>query len=201
MVSSEDPRLSFRPLGVASTLAAVAAGTALVQFHPGSGAVAFLDWGRLLVVVVPTWAVLFAAERVGLRRFRSAHRPSYPPLLPVLVLTFGVAFALVALVNCIGPSRSRAIRPEVREVLGLEWRAVTPVGDPLPSYEGHRAGRPTGDGIAVVASWRAPGEELQLPLDEEAYQDPRARPAPLEVREADGFLGVPYVASVRFVEP
>ena len=82
--------------------------------------------------------------------------------------------------------------------MGREWRAVTSVGDPLPGV----AGRPTGDGSMFVASWRTPGEELELDVDSDDLRAALRHPgAPLEVREVAGFLGVPYVSSVHFVAP
>lgn len=190
----EDPRLIFRPLKLFLELAALALGAALIQFRPGSGALLILDWPRLLLLAAPGWAALVAAERWFLRGYRAERRGSYPSLFSVLVVGFALSVWLVAVVNGALPSAARTLRPEVRGVYALEFRARSPLGQLLPGLPG----RASGEGEAQVASWRVPGEDLFLPLDAPAFAAMRPG-APLEVREQAGFLGVPYVAAVRWV--
>lgn len=184
------------PTRIGTSLAGVLAGSTLLWEHPGIGAVAVLSWPRLLLTAVPLLAVLFAVERRLSRRLRAREYSPYPATFPVVLVLFAVSVLLVGAANGWLPSPRRVLHPPVVRLVDVVWHAVTPVGDHLPGERGER----DEEGIVVVEDWRAPGTELQLvlPADEldRAHADPAAE---LEVVEADGFLGVPFVREARFV--
>jgi hypothetical protein len=189
---------TLTPMRIATSLAAVFLGTVLLWDHPGTTAVAILAWPRLLLTAAPFALVLLAIERRLSRRLRAREFSPYPLLFPVLLVLFGLSVVVTGAVNGLLPSARRVVRARPVRVMNVVWEAMTPVGNRIPGIE------PSTDeeGIVVVHDWRAPGTELQLTLPAAEIARAWSMPeADLEIVEAGGFLGVPIVASARFVAP
>jgi hypothetical protein len=190
----EDPRRGYSPTGVFAELAATGVGMALLWYHPGSRAVVILNWPRLLLLALPVLAGLLALERHLSRTIRREDPSAYPSIVPVLLVLLGLSVTAVGMVNGLGPSAVRVVHPGVRQLVELQH--PLPRLPPAP----HHAAR--ADGLAVVDSWREEDAQLQIPIASEDMERAQVELDPaLEVREADGFLGVAYVRSVRFVSP
>lgn len=187
---------SLTPMRILTSLAALGVGAALLWYHPGTSGTVILAWPRLLLLAAAAGAALFALERWLSRDLRGKDFSPYPLLFPVLLVLLAAGVVIAGAVNRVGPSATRTIRPRVLRTMDVVWRTVTPVGTTLPG------GTPERDeeGIVIVDSWRSPGFEVQVPVPAaELDRAGAAHEEALEVTEADGFLGVPYVETARFV--
>jgi hypothetical protein len=185
-------RQDFSPPQLFASWAIVAGGALLVAERPGTRAVIILDWPRLFLLAGLAVAVLFLAERWLSRRVRKESR-AYPYHLAVLFGLFGLSVALASALNASFARRPpRVLRPTVRA-----WeRAKPPTAERLPLEQAQ-----VREVIAVVESWRDPGEELRIPVSVRAQEEAGPGPHLLEVIAPPGLLGVEYVETVRLVAP
>jgi hypothetical protein len=188
--TDEDAR-RLTPLGILLELAAVGIGVALLWRLPLGGAVTVLAWPRLLGTAAPVAAALLVLERRLSRGRRAAEWVRYPSLLPVLVALLGVSVALVAIVNRL-PSATRALRFEEYAVREGEHVVMAMRGAVMVA-------RGPEDLFVEVPKWRGTGVEQFQVSSEELVPGRSGEPPVLTIEERDGFLGIPYVASVRLV--
>lgn len=194
-IDGEDGRAGPAPWGLFLELATFFFGLLLVLFHPGAGELV-LEWPRLLLLSAPLLAALIAVERLLSRRLRARTVGCYPTFPSVLLVLLGIAVSVVGACNRLGPSSSRSFHPRFHGWISSDLPKAMPFRGPLPASAVDRAGREVW--LAVVDSWEDEGMTFEVPLDRgevaaaAAAQDPE-----VEIRIADGFLGVKYVAAVR----
>lgn len=186
----------FSPPALFLGFGAVALGAALVVSHPGSRAVFIVDWGWLFLLAVPATGLLFLLER----RLSRAHRRAEPELYPsggALALgLFGVAVALLALLNGQLRRSTRVVTPVVHGWY-TEARAIpTMFGVPQSQSAPMRAR--TREAQVAVEAWWDRETELRLPVSAEQFAVAESPgPHPVELVVADGALGIEYIEEVR----
>lgn len=193
-----DAERRFSPAALFLTFGAVALGAALAARHPGSRALFVVDWAKLFLFALPATALLFGLER----RLSRAHRREVPEVYPypgaVVLCLFGVAIALLALLNGQLPHATRIVRPVVHSWLMQEQPIPTMFGVPQSQSRFVRAKRR--EGYVAVESWWDREMELKLPVTEEQIAESEAPGKHVvELVVADGALGIEYVEAVRVV--
>jgi hypothetical protein len=188
-VEAVDPRSGPAPWGIFLELLVIGAGAMLLFFRPGT-ADSVLSWGRLLLLAVPPFAGLLYLERRLSRGLRRRTLGTYPTTFPILMILAGVSILLVGAANRALPSHSRWVHPHLQGWVPVSLTGGNPMrGMALTTSTGW---------VAVVEPATGGGGTLHLPLSpqevERVIADPTLEP---ELRVADGFLGVEYVAGYR----
>jgi hypothetical protein len=185
---TEDTRSGPAPWGIFAEIGTALVGMILLFLRPGAGELVF-DWPRLFRVAVPVFLILLLVERRLSRGVRRRTYGTYPGLLAVALLLYGLSVVAVGVANRHGPSPSRWVTARAHGWFPAE--GINQSSFPVPLNSSERW-------LVEVESWRAPGERLSLPVEPDGARAAIADPAaPIEVRVNDGFLRAEYVAVVR----
>jgi hypothetical protein len=194
-----DTEQRFSPAALFLSLGAIGLGAALAARHPGSRALFVVDWAKLFLFALPATALLFVVERLLSRAHRREEPEVYPYPGAVVLGLFGLAIALLALLNGQLPHATRSVRPVVRGWLLQEQAIPTMFGVPESQSSQMRAKRR--EGYVAVEAWWDRETQLRLPVTPDQVaesEEPGAHAVELVV--ADGALGIEYVEAVRVVK-